>query len=105
MNELIHWCAVRVGSLLRPGSGRRRAGRPAARGRSAWAPPSSAGWETPYLRSCRPERTLDGDASRLVCPYVVAAEQAERRAALGLALDGADVPGPMWIHGMQVGAA
>ncbi|MGW8374347.1 hypothetical protein [Streptomyces sp. ODS28] len=47
------------------------------------------------------DRPLDGDASPLVRPYLVAYEQAERRTALSLALDGVDV-GPWVIHGVTV---
>lgn len=48
---------------------------------------------------------LDGDASALVRPYLVQCERQQRRRALELALDGYDVPGPLWIHGVPVGVA
>ncbi len=102
MYEPIHRWAAWVRSLIRSGTGCRRVGRPVVRECGVGAPLFSAGWETSYLRACRPEPVLDGDASRLVRPYVVAAEQAERREVLGLALEGVDVPGLMWIQGMQV---
>ena len=47
---------------------------------------------------------VDGGASPLVRPYLVAYEQQERRTALSLALDGIDV-GPWVIHGVTVGGA
>ncbi|WP_051798761.1 hypothetical protein [Streptomyces sp. NRRL S-337] len=48
------------------------------------------------------ETPLDGDASPLVRPYLVAHEQRERRKALLLATLGVDAPGPYWIHGVEV---
>ncbi|MYW68815.1 hypothetical protein GTY65_32775 [Streptomyces sp. SID8379] len=50
----------------------------------------------------RPERPLNGDATRLVRPYVVAAEQASRRGELLLADFGHDGPGLYVIHGLEV---
>ncbi|MEV1019931.1 hypothetical protein [Streptomyces sp. NPDC050264] len=50
----------------------------------------------------RPEHVLDAGESRLVRPYVVAAEQADRRAELLLADLGYDGPGPYVIHGLEV---
>lgn len=44
---------------------------------------------------------IDGDATRLVRPYIVEHEQSERRRAPALALDGIYV-GPYWIHGVEV---
>lgn len=81
-------------------------------------PPKQPGeWYVPiHPRSTRPEygaatcRTpahthhLDGDASALVRPYLLHAEQQQRRHELEFALDGIDVPGPMWIHGTRVEA-
>ncbi|GAA3789637.1 hypothetical protein ACFS5L_39960 [Streptomyces phyllanthi] len=51
----------------------------------------------------RPELPLDGAASRMVRPYVVAVEQAARRRELVLAELGFDGPGPYVIHGVEVG--
>ncbi|MFD8549329.1 hypothetical protein [Streptomyces sp. NPDC059649] len=48
------------------------------------------------------EPPLDGDATPLVRPYLVAHEQRERRQALLLATFGVDAPGPYWIHGVEV---
>ncbi|WP_310728593.1 hypothetical protein [Streptomyces sp. N2A] len=48
------------------------------------------------------ETPLDGDASPLVRPYLVAHEQRERRKALLLTTFGVDASGPYWIHGVEV---
>ncbi|MFI1728608.1 hypothetical protein ACH40E_05075 [Streptomyces acidicola] len=45
---------------------------------------------------------LDGDATRAVRPYVIAHEQRERRRELAMAAVGLDMPGPYWIHGLEV---
>ncbi|MBL1094762.1 hypothetical protein JK360_36630 [Streptomyces sp. 9-7] len=57
-----------------------------------------------HRRPRRPviETPIDGDASPLVRPYLVAHEQRERREALLLATFGVDAPGPYWIHGVEV---
>ncbi|MGX4690513.1 hypothetical protein [Streptomyces sp. JNUCC 63] len=56
------------------------------------------------LRPCfrRTEVPLAGEATRSVRPYVVAAEQADRRQELELAALGLDGPGPYVIHGVEV---
>lgn len=53
-------------------------------------------------RRRRPEVPLDGDATPLVRPYLVAHEQRQRRNALLLATFGTDAPGPYFIHGVEV---
>jgi hypothetical protein len=58
----------------------------------------------PRPRFRRTEVPLDGDANRSVRPYVVAAEQADRRRELELAALGLDGPGPYVIHGVEVAA-
>jgi hypothetical protein len=45
---------------------------------------------------------LDGTATLAVRPYVTAHEQRERRHELALAALGLDMPGPYWIHGLEV---
>ncbi|MFE6163058.1 hypothetical protein ACFQ7F_29555 [Streptomyces sp. NPDC056486] len=62
---------------------------------------------TPALPSHRSPYGLDraplaGEASPLVRPYLTAHEHRRRRRELVLATLGLDVPGPYWIHGMEV---
>ncbi|MCZ0987927.1 hypothetical protein [Streptomyces diastatochromogenes] len=45
---------------------------------------------------------LDATAARAVRPYVIAHEQQEWRRELALASLGQDMPGPYWIHGLEV---
>jgi hypothetical protein len=62
-------------------------------------------WDPPYLpwvRRTRAEERIDGDATAMVRPYLVAEEQRQRRRALLLATLGVDDPGPYWIHGVEV---
>lgn len=62
-------------------------------------PPARRGWAG---------EPIDGDATALVRPYLVAAEQRQqrqrrqRRRALALATLGIDDPGPYRIHGVEV---
>ncbi|MGW0845549.1 hypothetical protein ACWD26_36530 [Streptomyces sp. NPDC002787] len=45
---------------------------------------------------------LDGAATVAVRPYVTADEQRHRHRELAMAALGLDMPGPYWIHGMEV---
>jgi hypothetical protein len=45
---------------------------------------------------------LDGAATRSVRPYLTAHEQRLRRRELAMAGLGLDMPGPYWIHGVEV---
>ena len=45
---------------------------------------------------------LDGAATRSVRPYLAAHEQRLRRRELAMATLGLDMPGPSWIHGVEV---
>ncbi|MPY52128.1 hypothetical protein [Streptomyces acidicola] len=45
---------------------------------------------------------LDGAATRAVRPYVIAHEQRQRRRELAMAALGLDMPGPYWVHGLEV---
>ncbi|MGP3982062.1 hypothetical protein [Streptomyces sp. KR80] len=62
-----------------------------------WDPPHA-----PWARRRRPDRPIDGDATVMVRPYLVAEEQRQRRSALLLATVGIDAPGPYVIHGVEV---
>ncbi|QNS04783.1 hypothetical protein [Streptomyces xanthii] len=74
---------------------------PRGRHRRAAEPVRWAAW--PAWGGLRPEEPpLNADASRLVRPYVIAAEQAARRKELLLADFGVDGPGPSVIHGLEV---
>jgi hypothetical protein len=62
-------------------------------------------WGPPYLatvRRRRAEEPIDGDATAMVRPYLVAYEQEQRRCELLLATMGLDGPGSYWIHGVEV---
>lgn len=45
---------------------------------------------------------LDATAAKAVRPYLIAHEQQEWRRELALAALGQDMPGPYWIHGLEV---
>ncbi|MEW2117312.1 hypothetical protein AB0945_19390 [Streptomyces sp. NPDC005474] len=45
---------------------------------------------------------IDGTATKSVRPYLTAHEQRLRRRELAMATLGLDMPGPYWIHGMEV---
>lgn len=100
MIELIRHVLVRLGEVFVPhaGTGKRRAGTPLSAHRHGQCSPAHRG----RVRTREPEPFINGDASPLVRPYLVAYEQEERRTALALALDGIDV-GPWFIHGVKVG--
>ncbi|WP_405525628.1 hypothetical protein OG426_24270 [Streptomyces canus] len=55
---------------------------------------------SPY--SLDSEAVLDGTTTRSVRPYLTAHEQRQRRRELAMAALGLDMPGPYWIHGMEV---
>ncbi|MFF5360949.1 hypothetical protein ACFY4I_16390 [Streptomyces scabiei] len=96
--SIIHAFLRWVLEAFAPGTGRRRAGtspcRPRARHQRE-APPTTAPVRPPITRSpydLDPRTPLDGSASPLVRPYLVAAEheqarQSRRRLALVLAAD------------------
>ncbi|MFF4571314.1 hypothetical protein [Streptomyces sp. NPDC001410] len=54
---------------------------------------------SPYALDIAP---LDATAARSVRPYLTAHEQRQRRRELALATLGQDMPGPYWIHGLEV---
>lgn len=45
---------------------------------------------------------LDGTDTIAVRPYLAAHEQRQRRRELAMATLGLDMPGPYWIHGLEV---
>lgn len=45
---------------------------------------------------------LDGTTTVAVRPYLAAHEQRQRRRELAMATLGLDMPGPYWIHGLEV---
>ncbi|WP_405880795.1 hypothetical protein OG762_20725 [Streptomyces sp. NBC_01136] len=98
MTDLIRRLTAWVGLLLIPPGTHRT--RPACPARAVSPRPrvtlpvhrSPYGLDTP----------LDGTATVAVRPYVTAHEQRERRRELVLATLGLDMPGPYWIHGLEV---
>ncbi|MBC9728033.1 hypothetical protein [Streptomyces sp. TRM68367] len=54
---------------------------------------------SPYAQDNAP---LDATATRSVRPYLTAHEQRQHRRELALAALGQDMPGPYWIHGLEV---
>lgn len=101
MNDFIARALEWVRVLLAPVRGRHRAATgpvtPPARRRAPHAEPRAS--RVPRMVG----EPIDGDATALVRPYLVAYEQWRRRRELLLALDGIDV-GPHWIHGVEVAA-
>lgn len=54
---------------------------------------------SPYAQDDTP---LDASTARSVRPYLTAHEQRQRRRELAIATLGQDMPGPYWIHGLEV---
>lgn len=54
---------------------------------------------SPYAQDNAP---LDASAARSVRPYLAACEQRQRHRELAIAALGPDMPGPIWIHGLEV---
>ncbi|MBT2676294.1 hypothetical protein J7E95_37025 [Streptomyces sp. ISL-14] len=54
---------------------------------------------SPYAQDDTP---LDASAARSVRPYLTAHEQCQRRRERAIAALGQDMPGPYWIHGLEV---
>lgn len=83
---------------------------PSPHGRHRAVPAPAVTPAAPSIPSppCRFTERLDGEASRLIRPYVLTPEerrrQRERRRAACLATVGIDT-GPRHIHGVRVGAA
>ncbi|MCX4882326.1 MULTISPECIES: hypothetical protein [unclassified Streptomyces] len=96
MTDLIHRLLAWMGLLL-------------IRRRTEHVPPSPAAPLEPSLHLLPPHRSpyglhtpLDGTATIAVRPYLTAHEQRQRRRELALATLGLDMPGPYWIHGVEV---
>ncbi|MDX2938157.1 hypothetical protein [Streptomyces ipomoeae] len=103
MLDFIRRIALWLRLLCAPGKGRRRAG-----ARPLVVPPPAA-WTDPAPTPLPAHRSpygldeiFDGAATVAVRPYVTAHEQRQRRRELAMAAMGLDVPGPYWIHGMEV---
>ncbi|MBD0838652.1 hypothetical protein [Streptomyces sp. TRM68416] len=98
MTDLIRRLATWVGLLLFP----------PPRKPVPYAEPPAAPWPLhpcplPAHRSPYGLDTpLDATATRAVRPYLTAHEQRQRRRELALAALGQDMPGPCWIHGLEV---
>ncbi|WEH16620.1 hypothetical protein [Streptomyces sp. VNUA24] len=103
MLDLIRRAARRLRLLFISGTGRRRAGdrlvvgSPLARWTAAPSTPLPA-HRSPYGLDER----FDGAATVAVRPYLAAHEQRLRRRELAMAAMGMDMPGPCWIHGVEV---
>lgn len=103
MLDLIRRIALWLRLLFTPGTGRRRAGArlvvvaaPADWAETAPAPLPAH--RSPYGLDER----FDGAATVAVRPYLAAHEQRQRRRELAMAAMGLDMPGPCWIHGVEV---
>lgn len=100
MTDFIHRLAVRLGLLVQP---RRTSPASAHPRRPAPAAPCPARASLPAPRSPYGLDTpLDGAATVAVRPYLVVHEQRQRRRELAMATLGLDMPGPYWIHGLEV---
>ncbi|MDF3140378.1 MULTISPECIES: hypothetical protein [unclassified Streptomyces] len=101
MTDLIHRLAAWVALLLKPRGAHRRPARPPHL--ALVAPPRPRVMPLPAHRSPYGLDTpLDATATRSVRPYLTAHEQRQRRRELALAALGQDMPGPYWIHGLEV---
>ncbi|WP_328426353.1 hypothetical protein [Streptomyces sp. NBC_00443] len=101
MTDLIHHLAAWVALLLKPPRAHRRPTRPLYP--ALVAPPRPPVPPLPAHRSPYGLDTpLDATATRSVRPYLTAHEQRQRRRELALAALGQDMPGPYWIHGLEV---
>ncbi|QFQ98861.1 hypothetical protein F9278_24895 [Streptomyces phaeolivaceus] len=103
MLDPIRRITLRLRLLFTPGTGRRRAGvRPdLVPTPHSWteAPP------TPLPTHRSPyglDEVFDGAQTVAVRPYLAAHEQRLRRRELAMAGMGLDMPGPYWIHGVEV---
>ncbi|WP_216589798.1 hypothetical protein [Streptomyces brasiliscabiei] len=103
MLDPIRRIALWLRLLFAPGTGRRRAG-----GRFGLVA-TPASWTdtdpTPLPVHRSPyglDEVFDGAQTVAVRPYLVAHEQRLRRRELAMAAMGMDVPGPCWIHGVEV---
>nr|WP_203731264.1 hypothetical protein [Streptomyces sp. SID12501] len=98
IDRLIAWACT----LLTPRGTHRRT-RPAFLFAPTCPPPTHPALpahRSPYGLDAR--APLDGAATRSVRPYLTAHEQRLRRRELAMATLGLDMPGPYWIHGMEV---
>ena len=102
MTDLIDRLTVWVSTLLTPRGTHRRT-HPAflfAPTGPTPARPTLPAHRSPYGLDA--DAPLDGTATRSVRPYLTAHEQRLRRRELAMATLGLDMPGPYWIHGMEV---
>ncbi|MGW3653464.1 hypothetical protein [Streptomyces sp. NPDC000878] len=98
IGRLITW----VGLLLTPRGTHHRTPPPVL-----LTPPAPPPSRTPLPAHRSPygldaDTPLDGTATRSVRPYLTAHEQRQRRRELAMATLRLDMPGPYWIHGVEV---
>ncbi|CBG71508.1 hypothetical protein SCAB_44461 [Streptomyces scabiei 87.22] len=103
MLDPIRRAARRLRLLFIRGTGRRRAGdrlavEPLLDRWTATAPAPLPAHRSPYGL----DEQFDGAATVAVRPYVAAHEQRLRRRESAMAAMGMDMPGPCWIHGLEV---
>lgn len=99
MTDLIRRLAAWVSRLLFPPPG---ACLPCTAPRPVPPRPVPPRWLPAHRSPYGLDTPLDATATRAVRPYLVAHEQRLRRRELALAAMGQDVPGPYWIHGLEV---
>ena len=103
MLDPIRRIALWLRLLFTPGTGRRRAG-----GRLGLVPTPPSCSEVPptalpvHRSPYGLDEVCDGAQTVAVRPYLVAHEQRLRRRELAMAGMGLDMPGPCWIHGVEV---
>ncbi|WP_200307360.1 hypothetical protein [Streptomyces adelaidensis] len=107
MLDLIRRIPLCLRLLFTPGTGRRRADARLTLVPALSPAPASAEWAEPSpLPAHRSPYGLaehfDGATAVAVRPYLAAHEQRQRRRELAMATLGLDMPGPYWIHGMEV---
>ncbi|MBD9701757.1 hypothetical protein IHE56_06565 [Streptomyces sp. ID01-12c] len=103
MLETIRRTALQLRLLFTPRTGKRRGGV-----RLVVVPAPSTWTETPptplpaHRSPYGLDEVFDGAQTVAVRPYLAAHEQRLRRRELAMASMGMDVPGPCWIHGVEV---
>ncbi|WUW92772.1 hypothetical protein OG595_18120 [Streptomyces sp. NBC_01451] len=102
MTDLIDRLVAWVCTLLTPRGTHRRTHPAFLLAHPSPPPPRAAlpAHRSPYGLDA--DAPLDGAATRSVRPYLTAHEQRLRRRELAMATLGLDMPGPYWIHGMEV---
>jgi hypothetical protein len=105
MHDFIRRIALWLRLLFTPGTGRRQAHTRlvVVAARDEWPDAHPISIPLPVHRSPYGlDEAFDGAATVAVRPYVTAHEQRLRRRESAMAAMGSDMPGPYWIHGLEM---